>query len=56
MIYLSHKEKQMEDLYGFVIAFYYVYIGIIIIGGLMAYFWIPKAIKLLFDTEDTEEK
>tara|TARA_R110000824_G_scaffold6012_5_gene27626 strand:- start:1807 stop:1947 length:141 start_codon:yes stop_codon:yes gene_type:complete len=46
----------MEDLYGFAATFYYVYIGAVIIGSLMAYFWIPKAIKMLFDVEDTEEK
>jgi|TARA_R110000851_G_scaffold313513_1_gene475152 hypothetical protein len=46
----------MEGLYGFTTAFYYIYIGVVIIGSLMAFFWIPKAIKMLFDIEDTKEE
>tara|TARA_Y100000034_G_C6632545_1_gene276208 strand:- start:427 stop:582 length:156 start_codon:yes stop_codon:yes gene_type:complete len=47
----------MEEVYTFMLASYYIFIGITIVGSLMAYFWIPKAIRMAFDADEdiTEE-
>jgi len=46
----------MEDTYVIFFMVYYLYVGIAIIVSLMAYFWIPKAIKLAFNTEEETEE
>jgi len=46
----------MEDTYVIFFMAYYLYVGMAIIVSLMAYFWIPKAIKLVFNTEEETEE
>ena len=47
----------MMDAYVTIVMAYYVYAGLTIILCLLAYFWIPKGITMLFDSkEDTEEE
>ena len=46
----------MEDTYIIFFIAYYTYVGMAIIASLMAYFWIPKMIRLVFNTEEETEE
>jgi hypothetical protein len=46
----------MEELHTIIFVTYYIYVGMAIIASLMAYFWIPKMIKLVFNAEEETEE
>ena len=57
LISTIYKGENMMDAYVMIFMAYYLYAGMAVIATLIAYFWIPKAIQLVFETdeEDTEE-